>query len=474
MKLVKLLALPAVMSVLLSTFASPALAATSDSPDISLDSSSACIDTSYQIQNFLSTQRMVYPESHGSITSPYGMRIGVNPELSPLAPELHTGTDWAQGIGTPIYAAASGTVVRAGNEVVGDGQIILIEHNINGEKWTTMYLHVINATEKVKAGDKVVAGQQIAREGRTGNVTGAHLHFEVWKGEYLKGKSTDPAVWLKEHAAVDVSDKTVPNFTCNKGTVFNGKISAWDGVKNGEVAEEKLSPVSFNPKYKLEKTAEAKLSELNNEFKAKFNRNVPVIDAYKDLKTQKEEARKVSGSPLPGLSNAGWAKSIKLYYSNPEGGIKPLTSISDYDPFDDIEYKWLLENAPKYGWINPVINHKENMEPKADNFIFVGVEEATRKPSKEDLQKYARAIMITYNWTDKEAQCLADKWDKTSSWNPALVNGDSVGITQSSMVKKFGADWKNNTEAKRYMESPRIQINDGLKEIKDSGKTPCN
>jgi murein DD-endopeptidase MepM/ murein hydrolase activator NlpD len=473
MKFVKLLALPALMTIAFTAFASPAMAVNTDMPGSSIDSASACIDTSYQIQNFLSTQKIVYPESNSSITSPYGNRVGVNPQLSSLLPELHTGTDWALGKGTPIYAAASGTVVRAGTEIVGDGQIIVIEHNINGQKWTTMYLHVMNATEKVKQGDKVMAGQQIAREGATGNVTGAHLHFEVWEGEYLKGKSTDPATWLKANGAVDASNKSVPNFTCNKGTVFDGKIAAWDGVKNGEIHADKLSPVSFNPKYQLEKTAEAKLTEMNTDFKAKFNRNIPVIEGYKDLETQKSDAQNVSGSPLPGLSNYGWAKAVTLYYSNPEGGIKPLTDISKYDPFDDIEYKWLLENAPKYGWINPVINHKENLEPKADRFIFVGADEATRQPSKEDLQKYARATMTTYNWTDKEAQCLADKWDKTSNWNPALVNGDSVGIAQASMVVKYGADWKTNPESKRYMESPRMQINDGLKTIKDSGKTPC-
>lgn len=473
MKFVKFLALPALMSVALSTFASPAIALSTDLPGSTIESSSACIDTSYQIQHFLSTQKVVYPESNSNVTSPYGARVGVNPQLGALIPEMHTGTDWSQGTGTPIYAAASGTVVRAGSEVVGDGQIIVIEHNINGQKWSTMYLHVMNATEKVKQGDKVLAGQQIAREGSTGNSTGSHLHFEVWEGEYLKGKSTEPIAWLKKNSAVDVTNKSVPNFTCNKGTVFDGKIASWDGVKNGEIDAAKLASVSFSPKYQLEKNAEAKLTELNTEFKTKFNRNIPIIEAYKNIETQKSDAKTVSGSPLPGLSNFGWAKAITLYYSNPEGGIKPLTDISEYNPFNDIEYKWLLENGPKYGWVNPVINHENNLEPKADRFIFVGVEEATRKPSKEDLQKYARATMTTYNWTDKEAQCLSDKWEKASGWNPALVNGDSVGIAQASMVAKHGADWQNNEEAKRYMESPRIQINDGLKAIKDSGKTPC-
>jgi LAS superfamily LD-carboxypeptidase LdcB len=443
-------------------------------PGASMDTASACIDTSYQVQTFLATQKTVYPESNTAITSPYGARIGVNPEMSSLTPELHTGTDWSAGTGTPIYAAASGTVVRAGNEVVGDGQIIVIEHNINGEKWSTMYLHVLKATEKVKAGDKVQAGQQIAREGSTGNSTGSHLHFEVWKGEYLKGQSTDPAQWLKDRKAVDVSDKSMPSFTCNKGTIFDGKIASWDNVRNGEIEAEKLNPISFNQKFKLEKNAETKLTELNKAFNEKFSRNLPVVEAYKDLATQTKEAGTVSGSPLPGLSNFGWAKAITLYYSNPEGGIKPLTSLSEYDPFDDIEYKWLLENAPKFGWINPIINQKDNLDPKADRFIFVGVDAATKLPTKDDLQKYARAAMTAYNWTDKEAQCLAVKWEATSGWNPALINGDRVGIAQASMTEKFGADWVNNPDAQKITKSPRVQIDNGLKAIKESNKTPCD
>lgn len=473
MKKMHTLALSAIFSIALTGFSAPAKAVNTELPGTSMDSASACIDTSYQLQTFLATQKTVYPQSNTPITSPYGGRIGVNPQMLASEPEIHTGTDWSGGSGTPVYAAASGTVVRAGNEVVGDGQIIVIEHNIKGEKWSTMYLHVMKATEKVKVGDKVNAGQQIAREGSTGNSTGSHLHFEVWKGEYLKGTSTDPVKWLKDQGAVDVSNNSVPSFTCNKGTIFDGKIAAWDGVRNGEIEAEKLASVSFNKKFFLEKNAEGKLSELNKAFSEKFKRDIPVIEAYKDLATQTSEAQKISGSPLPGLSNFGWAKVITLYYTNPEGGIKPLTNISDYDPFDDIEYKWLLENAPKYGWINPVINQRGNLDPKADRFIFVGVEEATKPPSKEDLQKYARASMTAYNWTDKEAKCLADKWETVSGWNPALINGDRVGIAQASMSELFGTDWANNPEAQKTAKSPRVQIDNGLKAIKDSGKTPC-
>lgn len=461
-------------SLSVSLLASPAMASdTATNPKVSLDSASECMDTSYQLQNFINEQKVVHPQSRGVITSPYGGRSGVNPQLPKDHLEKHLGVDYSQGAGTPIYAAASGTVTRAGNEIVGDGQIITIEHKINGKVWTTMYLHVMNATEKVKKGDKVKAGQQIAREGATGNVTGAHLHFEVWEGEYLTGKSTDPVKWLTDMKAVDVSDNSIPNFTCNKGTVFDGKIAAWGGVRNGEIPQDKLTTLDFNPKYTLETEASGKLSELNAAFKEKFNRNIPIVAAYKDLQTQNDESARISGSPLPGMSNFGWGKAITLYYSNPEGGIKPLMNQESYNHFDDIEYKWLLKNAPAYGWINPIINHENNLDPKPERFIFVGVEAANTPPSKDDMQLYARASMIAYNWTDKESLCLNEKWEEVSGWNPKLINGDSIGVAQTSMEKKFGADWKDNPKAKEFASSPRMQIDAGLKDIKDSGKTPC-
>lgn len=472
MKKSNLIALPMVALFFIAGL-SPAKAETVEVPNVSLNSSSACIDTSYQLQTFQTKTKMVYPESHSSITSPYGGRMGINPLMPASAQEMHTGSDWASGIGTPVYAVASGIVTRASSEIYGTGQIITIEHDINGVKWTTMYLHVMNATEKIKKGDKVVTGQQIAREGATGNVTGPHLHFEVWQGGYLTGKSTDPEKWLRDNGAVDVTDNSIPNFTCNQGTVFDGKISSWDNVRNGEIDEKKLSPLPFNKKFQLESTAATDINAMNEAFKKEFTRDLPIVEAYKTLKQQNTESTTISGSPLPGLSNYGWAKAINLYYSNPSGGIKPLESVKDYNTFDDIEYKWLLANGPKYGWVNPIINQEDGAEPRAERFIYVGAKEATALPTKDDLQKYARASMIAYSWGDKEAQCLNTKWDTTSQWDPKKVKGDSVGIAQVSMVEKFGKDWATNADAEKFMSSPRSQIDDGLKAIMTSNKTPC-
>lgn len=476
MKNLRFLTAPLLAALLLSGSTTNALAADiTDAPELSIKKDSVCIDTSYQVSTFLNEQKIVYPQNmnEADITSPYGPRIGVNPTLGALTPEMHTGTDFSQGLGAPIYTIASGVVKKAGKEPYGTGEMIVIEHELNGKKWSTMYLHLMDADETVEEGDKVITGQQIAREGKTGIVTGAHLHFEVWEGEYQEGKTTDPAKWLKEHSAVNVTDNSIPNFTCNKGTLFDGKIAAWGNYRNGEIPEDKLMSLPFKEEFKLEKEAGTKLVELNEKFKEEFKRSMPIVSAYKSLDIQNKESQSVSGSPLPGLSNAGWGKSIHLYYSTPDGGYKPFVDVSEYDPFDDLEYKWLLENAPAYGWVNPVINRKDSSDPNPERFIYVGVKEATAQPSKEDLQTYARIAMIPYNWTDAESQCLIKKWETLSQWNPALVNGDRVGIAQTSMVEKFGAEWKNSEEYKNFAKSPRLQIETGLKAMKDAKTTPC-
>ncbi len=108
----------------------------------------------------------------GKIYSKYGPRRG----------RFHAGIDISAPRGTPIYAAAAGTVVRAAWRS-GFGRSILIDHN-NGVM--TRYAHC--DTTLCKAGDTVAAGQKIATVGRTGRTTGPHLHFEV----VINGKHQDP------------------------------------------------------------------------------------------------------------------------------------------------------------------------------------------------------------------------------------------------------------------------------------------
>lgn len=117
----------------------------------------------------------------GRLTSSYGPRWG----------RMHRGLDIAAGSGAPIYAAAAGTVVSAGWEG-GYGRAVRIEHPDGSQ---TLYAH--NSSLLVRRGQRVAAGQQIAREGATGNVTGIHLHFEV----RVNGEYVNPRDWLRRRGA---------------------------------------------------------------------------------------------------------------------------------------------------------------------------------------------------------------------------------------------------------------------------------
>jgi len=108
----------------------------------------------------------------GRISSGFGLRRDpINGELRP-----HGGIDIAAAEGSPIRAAASGTVAFSGFSR-GYGNTVIIEHK-NG--LSTLYAH--NSSNLVKVGDVVDTNTIIALVGSTGRSTGPHLHFEVRKG----------------------------------------------------------------------------------------------------------------------------------------------------------------------------------------------------------------------------------------------------------------------------------------------------
>jgi hypothetical protein len=89
----------------------------------------------------------------------------------------HAGIDIRSTTGTPVLAAADGTVVRTGSQIYA-GRLILIEHDID---LTTAYYH-LSAIEVV-VGQLVRRGEIIGRVGMTGNATAPHLHFGVCRRE---------------------------------------------------------------------------------------------------------------------------------------------------------------------------------------------------------------------------------------------------------------------------------------------------
>ncbi|CAF1018295.1 unnamed protein product [Rotaria sp. Silwood1] len=87
----------------------------------------------------------------------------------------HTGADYACPIGTKVVATRDG-VVKNINWGAGLGIHIIIESkDANGKSVRHLYAHL--SKKLVKAGDKVKAGQEIAKSGNTGQVTGPHLHY---------------------------------------------------------------------------------------------------------------------------------------------------------------------------------------------------------------------------------------------------------------------------------------------------------
>lgn len=118
----------------------------------------------------------------GPITSYYGWRT--HPIFR--TKRYHSGMDIAVDTGTPIHAAASGTVIYSG-WMGGYGYCVMISH---GGGLVSLYGH--NSSLAVGEGQRVSQGQVIAYAGSTGYSTGPHCHFEV----RVHGEVTDPLNYL--------------------------------------------------------------------------------------------------------------------------------------------------------------------------------------------------------------------------------------------------------------------------------------
>lgn len=120
---------------------------------------------------------------YSRVSSEYGYRT------HPISgkKKFHSGIDLAGGSGKAIVAAEAGTVISAGWNSGGYGNMVIIDH---GSGISTVYAH--NSSLSVSKGAKVKRGQTIAKCGSTGYSTGPHLHFEVRVG----GKTQNPRNWI--------------------------------------------------------------------------------------------------------------------------------------------------------------------------------------------------------------------------------------------------------------------------------------
>jgi murein DD-endopeptidase MepM/ murein hydrolase activator NlpD len=121
-------------------------------------------------------RRLAWPVQ-GVLYSRFGKRNG----------QPHEGIDVAAPEGTLITAAAAGRVVFSGTQS-GYGSLVILRH---GGDLITVYAHASELL--VREGERVSAGEPIARVGRTGRASGPHLHFEVREGT----RARDPLRWLR-------------------------------------------------------------------------------------------------------------------------------------------------------------------------------------------------------------------------------------------------------------------------------------
>ena len=106
---------------------------------------------------------------------------------------MHLGADYPRSVGTPIYAAGNGVVLKSsdgcpygylgsncgGSGSTGGGNQVYLLTSINGSLYAVKYLHMLAGTP-IAQGTIVSAGQKIGEVGSSGNSSGPHVHVEVF------------------------------------------------------------------------------------------------------------------------------------------------------------------------------------------------------------------------------------------------------------------------------------------------------
>lgn len=149
--------------------------------------------------------RLVFPLPDGTGTRTSGFGHRVHPVYGTAM--LHAGTDYAAASGTPVLALADGVVVDVLHNARG-GNIVVLDHEIDGQKVATAYAHLLDGSVVVQEGEPVAAGQQIGAVGATGAAAGAHLHLEIHPGGFAQ-PAVDPEPWLAVHEPQNLSEPAV-------------------------------------------------------------------------------------------------------------------------------------------------------------------------------------------------------------------------------------------------------------------------
>ena len=122
--------------------------------------------------------------------------------------EPHHGVEFYNASGTPVLAAAGGTVYYAGDDTTRKfspwsgfyGNIVVLQHPLSGAPFEILYtLYAHLSKLDVTSGQSVLAGEKIGEVGLTGTASGSHLHFEVRVDPNDYSSALNPELWLIPH-----------------------------------------------------------------------------------------------------------------------------------------------------------------------------------------------------------------------------------------------------------------------------------
>jgi len=173
--------------------------------------------------------KLIYP-----VNGPITQYFGENPQIyKQWGYAGHNGVDFGIPNGTPIVAAADGTVEQVSFENNGYGNFVKMSHMDGNQKYFTYYAHL--QSQSVKVGQKITAGTQVGLSNNTGASTGPHLHFGIkiegqnpaYKG-YL-----DPMPYLTGGAAP--ATPTAPASSTTSGSGTTTQVPATPGAIVGAI-----------------------------------------------------------------------------------------------------------------------------------------------------------------------------------------------------------------------------------------------
>lgn len=265
----------------------------------------------------------VVPVPKGTpVTSPYGARGG-----GAKTKGFHPGVDYGVQTGTNVYAHDSGTVTIVGN---GGGYGNYIE--INHGSYRTRYAHLKSIG--VSRGQKVSAGQVIAKSGNTGNSTGPHLHFEV----LVNGKKVNPAPYLVGAGTSSASSSAA-------GTSRRGNSSTITDLGS-------LSSTGINSV--LDSFKSNSYSDLSNMFGANAAKN---LSGNSSLSFIKGQTQVTPGVILGTGSQQAWARTLLTKLGKPltPENIKALTTWAAWEGgqwHNSAHYNPLNTTQPEAGATN--------------------------------------------------------------------------------------------------------------------------